>query len=106
MTCVTFSPTRSVCTWCFASRREQPVHRELGQVDLHVRAGAVCPLVAIAMIHSDNRTTAEIAMGIFATGVAISWILIARHDRPFSGDIHIQPDVLLQSGRTDLGFAE
>jgi len=59
-------------------------------------AQAVCALVAIAMIHSDNRAAAAIAMGIFATGVAVSGILIASHDRPFSGDIHIPPDVLLQ----------
>src|SRR5262245_22625545 len=59
-------------------------------------AQAVCTLVAIAMIHSDNRAAAAIAMGIFATGVAVSGLLIASHDRPFSGDIHVQPDVLLQ----------
>jgi hypothetical protein len=59
-------------------------------------AQAVCTLVAIAMIHSDNRAAAAIAMGIFATGVAVSALLIATHDRPFSGDIHVKPDVLLQ----------
>ena len=59
-------------------------------------AQAVCALVAIAMIHSDNRPAAAIAMGIFATGVAVSGLLIATHDRPFSGDIHVTPDVLLQ----------
>jgi len=59
-------------------------------------AQAFCALVAIAMIHSDNRAAAAIAMGIFATGVAVSGLLIASHDRPFSGDIHVQPDVLLQ----------
>src|SRR5262249_19686416 len=40
-------------------------------------AQAVCALVAIAMIHSDNRAAAAIAMGIFATGVTVSGILIA-----------------------------
>jgi len=59
-------------------------------------AQAVCALVAIAMIHCENRVAAAIAMGIFATGVAVSGLLIASHDRPFSGDIHIPPDVLLQ----------
>jgi hypothetical protein len=53
-------------------------------------------LVAIALIHSDNRTGAGIAMGIFATGVAVSVLLIASHDRPFSGEISVKPDVLLQ----------
>ena len=47
-------------------------------------AQAVCALVAIAMVHSDNRAAAAIAIGIFATGVAVSALLIASHDRPFS----------------------
>ena len=59
-------------------------------------AQAVCALVAIAMIHCDNRAAAAIALGIFATGVAVSGILIATHDRRFSGDIHVEPDVLMQ----------
>ena len=53
-------------------------------------------LIAIAMVHSDNRRTAAIAVGIFATGVAVSVVLIASHDRPFSGEISVKPDVLLQ----------
>jgi Protein of unknown function (DUF4239) len=57
---------------------------------------AVCTLVAIAMVHSDNRLASIIAMGIFATGVAISTLLILAHDRPFTGDISIKPDPLLQ----------
>jgi K+-sensing histidine kinase KdpD len=59
-------------------------------------AQAVCALIAIAMVHSDNRAAAAIAMGIFATGVAVCALLIASHDRPFSGEISVKPDVLLQ----------
>ena len=59
-------------------------------------AQAVCALVAIAMVQSDNRAAAAIAMAIFATGVAVSGLLIASHDRPFSGEMRVQPDVLLQ----------
>ena len=59
-------------------------------------AQAGCALIAIAMVHSDNRLAAAIAMGIFATGVAVSVLLIASHDRPFSGEISVKPDVLLQ----------
>jgi hypothetical protein len=59
-------------------------------------AQAGCTLVAIAMVHSDNRGAAAIAMGIFATGVAVSVLLIVSHDRPFSGEISVKPDVLLQ----------
>jgi hypothetical protein len=57
---------------------------------------AVCALVAIAMVHSDNRLASLIAMGIFATGVAASMLLILAHDRPFTGEISIKPDPLLQ----------
>jgi hypothetical protein len=59
-------------------------------------AQAGCTLIAIAMVHCDNRAAAAIAMGIFATGVAVSVLLIVSHDRPFSGEISFKPDVLLQ----------
>jgi multisubunit Na+/H+ antiporter MnhC subunit len=57
---------------------------------------AVCALVAIAMVQSDNRLASIIAMGIFATGVAASTLLILAHDRPFIGELSIKPDPLLQ----------
>jgi hypothetical protein len=57
---------------------------------------AACTLVAIAMVHSDNRLASIIAMGIFATGVAASTLVILAHDRPFTGEISIRPDPLLQ----------
>jgi uncharacterized MnhB-related membrane protein len=57
---------------------------------------AVCALVAIAMVHSDNRLASIIAMGIFVTSVAASMLLLLAHDRPFTGEISIKPDPLLQ----------
>ena len=60
-------------------------------------AQAVCTLVAIAVIHHDNHRAAAFAMGIFATGVAVSLLLIAAHDRPFSGEMSVRPDLLLQA---------
>jgi hypothetical protein len=57
---------------------------------------AVCALVAIAMVQSDNRLASIIALGMFATGVATSILLILAHDRPFIGEISIKPDPLLQ----------
>jgi hypothetical protein len=57
---------------------------------------AVCALVAIAMVHSDNRQASAIALGLFATGVALSIVLIASHSGPFSGQISVRPDLLLQ----------
>jgi hypothetical protein len=57
---------------------------------------AACALIAIAMVHSDNRLASAITMGIFATGVAASVLLIAAHDRPFTGQISVGPEPLLQ----------
>jgi len=51
--------------------------------------------VTIAIVHSDNRATAAIAMSIFAMGVAASLVLLASHNRPFTGEISIRPDLLL-----------
>jgi Protein of unknown function (DUF4239) len=59
-------------------------------------AQAVCALLAIAMVHSDNRLAATITLGVFATGVAASVLLIVSHDRPFTGEISVRPDPLLQ----------
>jgi hypothetical protein len=57
---------------------------------------AAVMLIAIAMVHCDNRTSSAIAVGLFATGVAVSVLLIAAHDRPFSGQISVGPGALLQ----------
>jgi Protein of unknown function (DUF4239) len=57
---------------------------------------AICTLLAIAMVHSDNRTTAAIALAIFATAVAVCLVLITSHDQPFTGEIFVRPEVLLQ----------
>jgi Protein of unknown function (DUF4239) len=57
---------------------------------------AACALLAIAMVHSDNRLASAIAMGLFATGVAASALLIAAYDRPFVGEISVGPAPLLQ----------
>jgi hypothetical protein len=35
-------------------------------------------------------------MGLFASGVAVSVFLILAHDRPFTGEISVGPDPLLQ----------
>ena len=57
---------------------------------------AVFALVAIAMVHCDNRAAAALSMGIFATGIAASVLLIAAHSGPFSGEISVGPRLLLQ----------
>jgi hypothetical protein len=57
---------------------------------------AACTLVAIAMVHSDNRRTCAIAMAIFSTGVAVSVLLIIAHNRPFTGRTPVRSDLLRQ----------
>jgi len=57
---------------------------------------AVCALLAIAFVHCDNRLSSALMMGLFATGVATSLLLIAAHDRPFLGELKVRPDPLLQ----------
>jgi uncharacterized membrane protein len=57
---------------------------------------AICELLVIAVVHCGNRLASGIAMGLFATGVAASVLLIVAHDRPFTGQISIGPEPLLQ----------
>jgi hypothetical protein len=57
---------------------------------------AVCTLVAIAMVHSDHRLTCGITLTLFATGIALSLLLIAAYSRPFTGEISVRPDLLKQ----------
>ncbi len=57
---------------------------------------ALCTLIAIAMVHSDNRLACTISMALFATGVALSLLLIAAYSRPFTGEISVKPDLLRQ----------
>jgi len=57
---------------------------------------ALCALFAIGLVHSDNRLASTLALGLFATGIAASVLLIAAHDRPFVGQLALNPEPLLQ----------
>jgi hypothetical protein len=57
---------------------------------------AVCALVAVALVHSGDRLASIITMGMLASGVAACLLLILAHDRPFTGQISVGPDLLLQ----------
>ena len=57
---------------------------------------ALLTLIAIAFVHSDNRLTAALAMGIFAAAVGVSLMLIAAQERPFHGEFAVRPDALIQ----------
>jgi hypothetical protein len=62
---------------------------------------AVCMLVAVAIVHAENRLSARIALGLFATAIAVSVVLVLAHDRPFMGAHVVTPTVLLQVLPTD-----
>ena len=54
----------------------------------------LCALIAIAIVHSDDRVTCAIAVALFATGFALSSLLIAAYSRPFTGEISVGPELL------------
>ena len=55
---------------------------------------ALCTLVAIAMVHADNRRACAITVTLFATGAALSVLLIAAYSR--LGEISVTPELLKQ----------
>lgn len=57
---------------------------------------AACALFAIALVHSGDRLASTLTMGMFASGVAACLLLIASHDRPFTGQISVGYGPLLQ----------
>jgi hypothetical protein len=83
----------------FDARRQRIIISQ-SQVNLVKRlclfVQAAAALFAIAMIHCDNRIASAITIGLFATAVAASVLLIASHNRPFSGEISVGPQPLLQ----------
>jgi hypothetical protein len=57
---------------------------------------AICVLLAVALVHCDDRIAAMISLSLFATGAAACLLLIAAYDRPFIGKLSIGPGPLLQ----------
>lgn len=57
---------------------------------------ALLTLIAIAFVHCDNRLTAALAMGVFSAAVAVSLLLIAAQQYPFSGQFAVGPDALIE----------
>jgi len=57
---------------------------------------ALLTLIAIAFVHSGNRLTAVLALGLFSAAVAASLMLIVAQESPFSGPFAVKPDVLVQ----------
>jgi Protein of unknown function (DUF4239) len=61
----------------------------------------LCTLVAIAMVHSDNRLARAITLTLFATGIAMSVLLIAAYSRPFTS---VGPGLLKQVIASEVPF--
>jgi Protein of unknown function (DUF4239) len=51
-------------------------------------------LFAIALVHSGNRASARIAMGVFAAAVAVVITMLVSQEQPFSGQLGLDPDAL------------
>jgi hypothetical protein len=82
----------------FEARRERIVisHESINWVKWATLAvQALLLLVTIGMVQCEHPDTGAIAMGIFATAAATSALLIASHARPFTGEISVSPQVLL-----------
>src|SRR5262249_16195462 len=60
-----------------------------------------CTLVAFAMVHSDNRLARTITLTLFATGIALSVLLIAAYSRPFTS---VGPGLLKQVIASEVPF--
>ena len=61
----------------------------------------LCTLVAFAIVHSDNRLARAIALTLFATGIALSVLLIAAYSRPFNS---VGPELLKQVIASEVPF--
>jgi hypothetical protein len=83
----------------FEARRRRIVVSESG-INTVKWAGlialAALTLCAIGFVHSGNRTSARIAMGVFAAAVAVVITILAAQDEPFVGQLGLDPDVLEQ----------
>jgi len=81
------------------ARRQRIVISESGMGTVKwagIMLQGLCTLIAIAMVHSDNRLTCAITLTLFATGIALSVLLIAAYGRPFTGEISVGPELLKQ----------
>jgi hypothetical protein len=50
----------------------------------------------LSPLYSDNRVASRIALGLFSTAIAVCLLLLASHDRPFTGQLSISPALLFE----------
>jgi hypothetical protein len=55
----------------------------------------MCTLTAIAIVHSDSRATARVAMTLFSAAMGACIFLLVAADRPFTGELSVRPTPLL-----------
>ena len=78
------------------AHRYQRGFRRHGQMGRDSASGTL-PFVAVAVVYSDNRLTCAITLSLFATGIALSVLLIAAYSRPFNGGGYfVAPELLKQ----------
>jgi len=63
---------------------------------------AILTLIAIACVHSESRGTSAIALTIFASAAAVSLVLIASQERPFTGPLSVGAETLQQDAAVRL----
>jgi hypothetical protein len=88
----------------FDARRQRIVVSEyaLGTVKwVAILLQGLCTLVAIAVVHSDNRLARALTLTLFATGIALSVLLIAAYSRPFNS---VGPSLLKQVTVSEVPF--
>jgi len=57
---------------------------------------AAVMLIAIACVHSGNRRSALVAMGLYAAAVVVVTVMLVAQDEPFTGHLGQSPDLLEQ----------
>jgi Protein of unknown function (DUF4239) len=55
-----------------------------------------CVFATLALIAVRNHLASAISLAIFATGVAASVVVVVAYDRPFTGEVSVQPARLLE----------
>jgi hypothetical protein len=88
----------------FDARRQRIVVSEyaLGTVKwAAILLQGLCTLVAIAMVHSDNRLARAMSLTLYATGIALSVLLIAAYSHPFNS---VGPSLLKQVTVSEVPF--
>jgi hypothetical protein len=56
----------------------------------------LCLLLAVALVHCDNRLASALSLFLLATGAGACLLVIAAYDRPFTGRLAVSAEPLMQ----------